>query len=99
MSETFLPAKKGQYYQHQDGGLYRFYCITKSAEDLKESVTYEHIWPFTPEFWSRKKEEFFDGRFKPISATTARKLKSKPQLDFQKEITENKRLRRIREGK
>ncbi|MBC8743035.1 hypothetical protein F6X40_42135 [Paraburkholderia sp. UCT31] len=37
---------KPTYYQHEDGGIYRFFTLAPQTEGAGEHAVYEHVWPF-----------------------------------------------------
>lgn len=79
-----------QYYKHKYGGIYclLFEAVNKSNND-EEVVVYEHVYPFEKKNYVRNKNEFYSNNY----ILTEEQLKvelSKPQIEFQKEIMNNK---------
>jgi hypothetical protein len=85
------------YYQHMDGGVYRFISHAKSAEDGEVLAVYEHLYPFEKSIWVRDSNQFFL-RFAPITVDDVMEILKKDKLEFQGEIETNKRQRRAREA-
>ena len=62
-----------QHYLHQDGGLYVVLHVAKNADDLSESVVYQHLWPFEEQVWHRPLQEWAP-RFVPITEWRAKEI-------------------------
>ena len=55
------------YFQHQDGGIYRYEGTAVSSVDGSEWVIYKHIWPFEPKRYIRPIAEWDSPRFRRLS--------------------------------
>jgi hypothetical protein len=85
-----------QYFQHIDGGLYRFVAYARSADDAGDVVVYEHLWPFDAGLWVRKRSEF-EARFSPIGEITVKHAASQNRAEAQERVNAAKALRRSAE--
>ena len=86
-----------QFYLHQDGGLYLVLHIAKNADDLSESVVYEHVWPFEVQVWHRPLKEW-ESRFKPISEGEAGEIEAQDRAEGARRVQAAKALRRSRQA-
>lgn len=59
MSIKFEPT-----HRHKKGGLYRVLCSAKLEADESDVIVY---YDREGNVWVRSKQEFYDGRFKPLS--------------------------------
>jgi len=82
-----------QYFRHIDGGLYRFVAYARSADYAGDVVVYEHLWPFEPGLWVRKRSEF-DARFSAIDEITVRRATKLDRAKAQEQVNAAKALRR-----
>ncbi len=83
----------GEFYLHQDGGLYQVLTVAKNAEDLSGSVVYKHLWPFEVGVWHRPLQEWFS-RFKLISEREAAKMQSQDRAQGALRVAQAKAARR-----
>lgn len=82
------------FLQHRDGGIYQQLYVAKNTVDSSSVVVYQHIWPFEQSIWVRPYEEFWDGRFVPISANVALDATTGDKLLAQAAINKAKAIRK-----
>ena len=85
--------KKGQIFQHIDGGFYQFEKSVLFADDGDELVIYAHIWPF-PRIESARRAKEFLAKFKPIMPEELAKAQEISAVEFQEIIKNNKANRK-----
>jgi hypothetical protein len=85
------------YFRHVDGGLYRFVAYARSAENARDVVVYEHLWPFDAGLWVRERKEF-EARFAPVDEPAVRQALAGDQAAAQQQVTAAKAARRQRES-
>ena len=86
------------YFRHIDGGLYRFIAHARSADDESEVVVYEHLWPFDPGVWIRKRTEF-EARFAPTDEMNVKRAMKQDRGEAQAQVRAAKAARRAAQTK
>ncbi|MBB5016932.1 hypothetical protein HNQ59_000194 [Chitinivorax tropicus] len=84
------------YFQHIDGGLYRFITEARHADNAQPVIVYEHLWPFEPGIWVRNAVEF-QQRFTPIDAAIVQAQMQGNRQAAQQTVTAAKAARRARQ--
>lgn len=87
-----------EFFQHTDGGFYRFSTISKSTVDQSEWVIYEHVWPFEAQTWHRPLEEWAS-RFTPVDLRVISEASMKDRVLAQAEILHKRQIRKAKEEK
>jgi hypothetical protein len=82
-----------KYFRHLDGGLYRFVSHAKSADDTRDVVVYEHLWPFDQSLWVRNRAEF-ETRFLPTDEITVKRALKQDRALAQTQVNAAKAARR-----
>ena len=82
-----------KYFRHLDGGLYRFVAYARSADNEKDVVVYEHLWPFDQSLWVRDRVEF-EARFAPTDEMTVKRAMKQDRLEAQAQVQAAKAARR-----
>jgi hypothetical protein len=83
-----------QFYKHKCGGIYRFLCEAINKDNNSTMIVYEHVYPFDKKIYVRNKDDFYDCNVLLTGEQVSFEL-SKPQQDFQKEISENKNKKKF----
>jgi hypothetical protein len=84
-----------QFFQHTDGGFYRFKEFSTSTVDQSTWVIYEHVWPFETKTWHRPLAEW-ESRFTPVSATVIVEAVKGSREAAQEEIIRRRTERKAR---
>jgi hypothetical protein len=85
-----------QFFQHLDGGLYRFIAYARSADaDGAEVAVYEHLWPFAPGLWVRNRADF-EARFKAIDEIAVKRAMKQDRDEAQAQVNKAKAARRAK---
>jgi hypothetical protein len=84
-----------QYFRHLDGGLYRFVAYARSADNEKDVVVYEHLWPFTQGLWVRDRAEF-EARFTASDEMSLKRAMKQDRGEAQVQVNAAKAARRAK---
>lgn len=94
-----LGPQEGGFYQHQDGGFYRYLHSAKSSENQETLYIYEHLWPFDAgQIWARPSREWA-GRFTRVRHVDLVHAMLEDREAAQQAVRDAKAARRAREGK
>ena len=86
-----------RFFQHTDGGLYRFVNYARSADTGGNLVVYEHVWPFEPGIWVRDRAEF-EARFAQIDAAAVQERMRGDRAFAQAAVSSAKAARRAKKA-
>ncbi|AQH05785.1 hypothetical protein A9R05_42980 (plasmid) [Burkholderia sp. KK1] len=89
------PAPCGTLFRHKDGGIYRYFGLSRDTEDSGLRVLYHHIWPFNPSTIPLSRPiDLWEASFGPITEQDLSDAKCEDRSAAQGRITRNKAARR-----
>ncbi|MBC8742967.1 hypothetical protein F6X40_41685 [Paraburkholderia sp. UCT31] len=88
---------KPTYFQHEDGGIYRFFTLAPQTEGAGEHAVYEHVWPFAVKPAVRP-TSLWSLRFRAISDIEANSAMAGNREEAQAAVTAAKAARKARAG-